>query len=314
MTRFCEGSAVARAKAEQAGLKRPARLSASLADWVARARQAQDPGLKEPARLTAALAEWLDARDSRQLHAAFRDVGLEVHESKPHHHYVNEYYGRGAHKLLSGLDDEEFLPLAQEVWGQGRTYLYYNRLYTLYQSVRNVVRQFPSGQLLFFEAGAYRGGSAYFMARVVERCAIDRVKLITVDTFEGHSEKDLPTGSEGVHTVEKFTDTNLEDVRECLSPFPFVEVVQGRVQDVAPNLGGQMHLIHIDVDLYAPTRFGLELAAERLPAGGIAIVDDYGFTTCPGVRKAVDEFVCDEAQGFVLQALDSGQALLLRTR
>lgn len=302
------------AKAKNGDLKKPARLSAALAEWVAKAQQADARGLKRPARLTAELAGWIDSRGEGELQAAFRGVGMEVHEVKADHHYVNQYYGRGGRKLLSGLDDDEFFPLAQEVWEQGRTYLYYNRLYTLYQAVRNVARQFPSDELRLLEAGTYRGGSAYFLARAAERYAGNRVSLITIDTFEGHSEKDLPSGQEGVHTLNKFKETSLDEVREYLSDFDFVEVMQGRVQDVAPDVEGEVHLLHIDVDLYDPTRFGLELASQRLPPGGIAIVDDYGFTTCPGVKAAVDEFVESQAQAFAVHRLDSGQALLTRTR
>jgi len=42
------------------------------------------------------------------------------------------------------------------------------------------------------------------------------------------------------------------------------------------------------------------------------IVDDYGFTTCPGAKQALDEFVDEGGEPFVLHKLDSGQALLIR--
>jgi hypothetical protein len=105
----------------------------------------------------------------------------------------------------------------------------------------------------------------------------------------------------------------VEEVREYLAPFPFVDVIQGRIQDVEPMLEGEVHLVHIDVDIYAPTRFALDIVAERLAPGGIAIVDDYGFTTCPGAKQALDEFIDERAGCFVVHALDSGQALVVKT-
>jgi O-methyltransferase len=282
---------------------------------VAKKKGSEKQGLSRPARLAAGLAEWVGAEDPRALRASFRRVGLEVHEARPEHHYVHIYYGRGAEKLRSGLDDEEFFHLAREVWEEGRTYLYYNRLYTLHQAVRNVARQFPSGPLRFLEAGVYQGGSAKFLARAADSFAPGRVSLVAIDTFDGHREEDLPGGQEGVHTVAKFKDTSVESVREYLSPFPFVEVRQGRVQDVMPTLEeGDVHLVHSDVDLYAPTRVTLEFVAERTVPGGIAVVDDFGFTTCPGVKQAVDEFVAEHPERFLVQGLDSGQALAVRTR
>jgi SAM-dependent methyltransferase len=281
---------------------------------VAKSRDSADQGVRRPARLTAALAEWVGSQDGPQLRDAFRRVGLELREQVPDHHYVHVYYGRSAKKLHSGMQDDEFFPLGKEVWEQGRTYLYYDRLYTLYQAVRNVVRQFPSAKLRFLEAGVYRGGSAYFLARVAERYGRDQVHLTAVDTFEGHSGEDLPTGKEGVHSVDKFRETSVDAVREYLSQFPFVDVVQGRIQDIAPSLDVDVHFIHVDVDLYEPTRFTLEFAADRLVPGGMAVVDDYGFITCPGAKQAVDEFVDEHAEHFVAHRLDSGQCLLVRTR
>jgi hypothetical protein len=307
-----------KARPESEGLKTPARLATALEEWVERqdARERdedEEAGFKKPARLTAGLAEWVRSQDQRALQGAFRKVGLEVIERKPEHHYVHEYYGHKAYKLRSGLEDQEFRPLATEVWQQKRTYLYYNRLYTLYQGVRNVARAFPAGPLRFLEVGTFRGGSAYFLARTAERYAAGRVELAAVDTFEGHSAEDLPTGEEGVHHPGTFAGTSVEEVREYLSPFPFVEVIQGRIQDVAPKLEGELHLVHIDVDIYEPTRFALGMAAEQLAPRGIAIVDDYGFTTCPGARRALEEFTEEQGERFVVHALDSGQALVIRT-
>jgi O-methyltransferase len=37
----------------------------------------------------------------------------------------------------------------------------------------------------------------------------------------------------------------------------------------------------------------------RLVPGGVILCDDYGFTTCPGVRRAVDEFMADKPEHVV---------------
>jgi hypothetical protein len=269
--------------------------------------------LKRPARLTAALAAWIGSRDDGELRRAFRRAGMELTERLPDHHYVHEYYGRGAGKLLSGMDDKEFLSLASKVREEGRTYLYFNRLFTLYQAVGNVARRFPSEQLRFLEAGTFRGGSTSFLAGAAQRLASGRVSLTAIDTFAGHPEQDLPAGAEGAHSVDKFTETSVEEVEDYLSEFPFVDVIAGRVQDIAPGLVGELHLMHLDVDLYAPTRFGLDFASERLGIGGVVIVDDYRATTCPGVTQAVDEFAQREGGRFLALGLDTGQCLLVRT-
>lgn len=47
--------------------------------------------------------------------------------------------------------------------------------------------------------------------------------------------------------------------------------------------------VHIDVNLFDPTRDSLAFFYERMNAGGIIVCDDYGFTTCPGATRACDE-------------------------
>jgi O-methyltransferase len=268
--------------------------------------------MRQPARALARLAEWIGDQDLDDLRAAFRRAGFDLNQQQADHHYVNKYYGHNAQKLQSGLNDEAFMELAREVREDRRTFLYFNRLYTLYQAVNDVVRRFGGQQLFFLEAGVFRGGSAAFLGRLAANLTDDGVRIVAVDTFEGHSEEDIPDAPEGAHTPRTFRDVDVEDVRNYLAPVPAVEVLQGRIQDVAPRLAGDLQLIHADMDLYAPTRFVLDYAVQRLVPGGIVVVDDYGFVTCPGVQRAVDEFREEHGQQFVVHLLDSGQALLVR--
>jgi hypothetical protein len=53
--------------------------------------------------------------------------------------------------------------------------------------------------------------------------------------------------------------------------------------------------VHIDVDLYEPTLASLEFFGSRMVPGGIIVCDDYGFETCPGARRAGDEFAAARA-------------------
>jgi O-methyltransferase len=273
----------------------------------------KEGAFKQPARLIARLAEWIAEQDMDDLRGAFRRAGLSIERRDPDYHFVHKYFGHNAKKLRTGLDDEAFMELAREVRDAKRTFLYYNRLYTLYQAVHNLALRFPDQAVRFLEAGVFRGGSAYFLGRSAQQAMGERVEIVAVDTFTGHPEIDIGAREEGAHTPGTFGGVDVDDVREYLAPLPFVEVVQGRIQNVAPKLDGDLHLIHSDVDLRAPTSYILQLAVERLVPGGMVIVDDYGFVTCPGVKKAVDEFREAHAQRFVVHLLDSGQALVVRT-
>lgn len=56
----------------------------------------------------------------------------------------------------------------------------------------------------------------------------------------------------------------------------------------------KISLLHIDVDLYEPTRHVLEKLYDRVTKGGIIILDDYG--AFAGTNKAVDDFFDGKAE------------------
>jgi len=61
--------------------------------------------------------------------------------------------------------------------------------------------------------------------------------------------------------------------------------------DSNPQL--RISLLHIDVDLYEPTKIVLELLFPRVVKGGIVILDDYG--AFPGANKAIEEYFGDSS-------------------
>ena len=68
--------------------------------------------------------------------------------------------------------------------------------------------------------------------------------------------------------------------------------------------------VHIDVDLYQPTFDSIAFFYPRMIQGGLILCDDYGFTSCPGAKKAIDEFMADKPECVV--QLPTGQALILK--
>lgn len=68
--------------------------------------------------------------------------------------------------------------------------------------------------------------------------------------------------------------------------------------------------VHIDVDLYQPTRDTLEFFYQRVNPGGVIVCDDYGSALCYGARKAMDEFMADKPES--LFQIPTGQALVVK--
>jgi hypothetical protein len=70
-------------------------------------------------------------------------------------------------------------------------------------------------------------------------------------------------------------------------------------------------MMHLDVNVYPATRFCLDEFVPRLEPDGLIVVDDYGVTSCPGVKAAVDEFLAEDKTVVAMHLL-TGQALLRR--
>lgn len=75
------------------------------------------------------------------------------------------------------------------------------------------------------------------------------------------------------------------------------ELIEGDIiktipEFLAKNQSRKIALLHIDVDVYEPTKLILDALWDKVVKGGIVMLDDYG--TVEGETKAVDEFFADK--------------------
>jgi O-methyltransferase len=219
---------------------------------------------------------------------------------------MSEPLSQSDQEKIDPLTLQPFGALAAKVMRVGRTYLDAHRLYTLWQ----LVEQMPANARAVAEIGVYRGGSARFISDAM-RILGRPMPFYVCDTFAGHVEVDETI--DGLHRPGKqFTKVNAEKVARYLGAFDFVRVLQGDIRATAPMLAHQQAfgLVHVDVDVYPITKFCLEWFGARMVTGGGFVVDDYGTTTCQGVKKAVDEFASANAR-FRRVHLMTGQAILI---
>lgn len=143
------------------------------------------------------------------------------------------------------------------------------------------------GELI--ELGVYKGGSAGATAWALRNAGMERT-LHLCDTFEG-----MPKTLEWeFHKENDFADTSLSAVRQRLNDlapgFP-IEFHQGLFSETLPALTGRNFCFaHIDADLYESVKQACEFVYPRMAKGGVMLFDDYGASTCPGAKRAVDEF------------------------
>jgi O-methyltransferase len=232
------------------------------------------------------------------------DVQREVRQV---HKRLLTLEGRAAITVHSpAQQDERFLAAAAAVGN--RTKLDEDRLWILWQAAWNTATL----ELPVLEAGSYRGGSAWFLARAVHERLGHELPLDAIDTFEGHPEEAITPSDHAYHGAGRFGTVDVERVREYLSEFALATVHQGEFSAVAPTLAHERYgLAHLDMDLYQPTREALAFCAARMSAGAVVVVDDYGSPKCPGIQQAVEEFLAAEP-GFQLWHPHTEQAVLVR--
>ncbi len=188
--------------------------------------------------------------------------------------------------------DGRFPALARDARRFRRSMLTKGRLLTLWEAVQSVAELDGAAA----EVGTYQGGSARFIATAFEATLGHEVPLEVIDTFEGHPQDRLSQYDSAMHmNPSLFTDTSYEDVVKYLSPWQLITVRKGDFSKVAPHLPEQSYrLVHVDVDLYEPTLDCLRYFGHRLVPGGVIVIDDYGSPSCPGVDRAVAEYLAAE--------------------
>lgn len=196
----------------------------------------------------------------------------------------------GKPKGLKKVRDPQFLVLAAAIAEHGRTLLQQDRLWILWQAVKNTA---PLG-LAAAEVGSYRGGSAFFIASAYLEALGREAPLHVIDTFEGHPGHKLSEEDSPKHQPGLFSGTSYVEVAGYLRDFALTEVHQGEFSEVAPTLPElEYGFVHLDVDLYEPTLDALRYFGPRLATRGAFVVDDYEAAKCPGIKAAITAFLKD---------------------
>jgi O-methyltransferase len=180
-----------------------------------------------------------------------------------------------------------------------------DRLYVLFSVASNAVRL--NGD--FWECGVYKGGTARMLAKFLRRNGRPGVKLHLFDTFAGMPETDREVD---VHRRGDFSDTSLAAVKQVVGNEERVEFHPGWIPESFRETPEQpIAMAHVDVDIFPSVRDCCEYIYPRLLVGGVIVFDDYGFPSCPGARKAVDEFFAGKPETPIV--LGTGQAVVFRS-
>jgi len=138
-------------------------------------------------------------------------------------------------------------------------------------------------------------------------------KFFLFDTFEGFNESDISVERErGFSTMDigHLSMTSVEMVLEKL-PYPkMCTIKKGYFPDTFDLDKETFCFVNLDIDLYKPTKDGLDIFWPRLEAGGVILVHDYFNSHYPGVKVAVDEF--SHSQNVCLMPIGDGFSIALQ--
>lgn len=211
----------------------------------------------------------------------------------PHFHFTE--YGQ------VWRDDKEFEDYY--VGFEGDNFHSIDRKYTVNQLLQ-LIKKIPGDTV---ECGSYNGATSYLICAFIQQHGLSKAHHI-FDSFEGLSK---PGEEDGSYWKKGNLTTSEALCRNNLSAFGFVKYytgwIPGRFSETA---GLKFSFVHIDVDLYQPTLDSIAFFYERLNTGGIIICDDYGFSTCPGAKKAMDDFFMEKPEPVIM--LTTGQAFIIK--
>lgn len=147
------------------------------------------------------------------------------------------------------------------------------------------------------ECGAYTGASSWLICRANARRG-GRAHHI-FDSFEGLSE---PLPLDGTHWKKNALAAGEEVLRDNLHEFADAcRICKGwipkRFAEVEQN---RFAFVHVDMELYEPTRDRLEFFYLRISTGAILVCDDCGFINNPGTTKAVEDFMRGKPEKAIL--------------
>jgi hypothetical protein len=161
------------------------------------------------------------------------------------------------------------------------------------------------------ELGVFKGGGTILIAEHLARNGSTR-RVWGFDTFEGFptiTEQDRMHDGRMHATKELFADTSFRRVEATVKLFEltdYVEIRKGPFEHILPQVfkdpEREFSLVIIDCDLYSGSKFCIEFFYDRIPSGGIVIIDDYGIpgrfdrSTYPGVNRAVDRIMANKPE------------------
>ncbi|MCK9230784.1 MAG: TylF/MycF/NovP-related O-methyltransferase [Syntrophales bacterium] len=206
---------------------------------------------------------------------------------------VYEGYQRGWGLQFGGLKEKILAdPLYQEALdvARDRTIMSEENRMNIYLILRFFLEKIPSGHIV--EYGAYRGGSAIFMAYVVKKL-YPGTKVFALDSFVGMPPTDKTVDA---HNAGDFSDADFNQLQSRIDELKLdnLILVKGFFEDTneaVMNQAQRVSLAHIDCDIAPAVKFSYEGVKPFMVDGGYVVFDDATVSSCIGATEVVENLL-----------------------
>ena len=170
----------------------------------------------------------------------------------------------------------------------------------------------------FVECGVNAGFVSSAIMQFLEWGKSER-RFYLVDTFEGpvleqYSDEEASRGrveaAKSAIAAGAYV-TDVDRVRANFAEWPGAVIVPGAVPDVLPLVGArEVAFLHLDMNCALPEQKALEYFWQRMPPGGIVLMDDYSYYGNENQAEAIDSLAA--LLGFQVLSLPTGQGLIVK--
>ena len=139
---------------------------------------------------------------------------------------------------------------------------------------------------VFAEFGSYKCGSGEILAK-----ACPNRPLYLIDSFQGLPETNTDKGDS--HFQGEFSDVDFIGTAGYFKMlYPNTRLLKGFSPSVFDffDQNTKFTFVHTDCDLYQSGKDAIDFFWPRILPGGYFLWDDYGFTSCKGIKVLLDEF------------------------
>jgi O-methyltransferase len=148
----------------------------------------------------------------------------------------------------------------------------------------------------FVELGFGKGSSCNLVVKLMNDGLLDKRDIWIYDSFEGFPEPTDEDSSPRRATKGEWK-VPIEPALSIKNKISTnVEVIKGFVEDTLPHsyIGGDIAILHIDLDLYSAYKTTLNSLYDKVIKGGVILFDEYKspiqYVNFPGASLAIDEF------------------------